>query len=97
MIKKNLLGTLAAGGIRSANAHFANMLLGFYLATGQDAANIIEGSQGIVHAEVRNDDLYFSGSNAFRRTIFTCSMPISLSLSSNLYTKWIWSYPKQII
>ena len=36
------------------------MLLGFYLATGQDAANIVEGSQGIVHAEVRKDDLYFS-------------------------------------
>ena len=32
----------------------------FYLATGQDAANIIEGSQGVVHAEVRGDDLYFS-------------------------------------
>ncbi|MBS0349809.1 MAG: hydroxymethylglutaryl-CoA reductase [Proteobacteria bacterium] len=59
-IKKNLLGTLIAGGIRTANAHFANMLLGFYIATGQDAANIIEGSQGIVHAEVRNDQLYFS-------------------------------------
>jgi hydroxymethylglutaryl-CoA reductase (NADPH) len=59
-IKKNLLGTLMAGGLRSANAHFANMLLGFYLATGQDAANIIEGSQGMVHAEVREGDLYFS-------------------------------------
>ncbi len=59
-IKKNLIGTIIAGGIRSANAHFANMLLAFYLATGQDAANIIEGSQGIVHAEVIEDDLYFS-------------------------------------
>jgi len=59
-IKKNLLGNIAAGGLRTANAHFANMLLGFYLATGQDAANIIEGSQGIVHAEVRGDALYFS-------------------------------------
>jgi hydroxymethylglutaryl-CoA reductase (NADPH) len=49
-----------AGGLRSANAHYANMLLAFYLATGQDAANIIEGSQGIVHAEVREGDLYFS-------------------------------------
>jgi hydroxymethylglutaryl-CoA reductase (NADPH) len=59
-IKKNLLGNIVAGGLRTANAHFANMLLGFYLATGQDAANIIEGSQGIVHAEVRHDQLYFS-------------------------------------
>ncbi|HMP95661.1 MAG TPA: hydroxymethylglutaryl-CoA reductase [Kiritimatiellia bacterium] len=59
-VKKNLIGTLLAGGLRSANAHFANMLLGFYLATGQDAANIVEGSQGIVHAESRADGLYFS-------------------------------------
>ncbi|MFG2503203.1 hydroxymethylglutaryl-CoA reductase [Streptomyces sp. NPDC048441] len=59
-VRKNLLGTLLAGGIRSANAHFANMLLGFYLATGQDAANIIEGSQGVTMAEDRDGDLYFS-------------------------------------
>jgi hydroxymethylglutaryl-CoA reductase (NADPH) len=59
-IRKNLLGTLLAGGIRSANAHFANMLLGFYLATGQDAANIVEGSQGVTMAEDRHGDLYFS-------------------------------------
>ncbi|PID42798.1 MAG: hydroxymethylglutaryl-CoA reductase [Gammaproteobacteria bacterium] len=59
-IKKNLIGTMIAGGLRSANAHYANMLLAFYLATGQDAANIVEGSQGVVHAEVRGDDLYFS-------------------------------------
>lgn len=59
-IKKNLLGSIAAGSLRSANAHFANMLLAFYLATGQDAANIVEGSQGIVHCEVKGDALYFS-------------------------------------
>lgn len=59
-IKKNLIGTMLAGGLRSANAHFANMLLAIYLATGQDAANIVEGSQGFVHCEVKNDALYFS-------------------------------------
>jgi hydroxymethylglutaryl-CoA reductase (NADPH) len=59
-IKKNLIGTMLAGGARSANAHFANMLLGFYLATGQDAANIVEGSQGLTMAEVRGEDLYFA-------------------------------------
>ncbi|MFP8965963.1 hydroxymethylglutaryl-CoA reductase [Pokkaliibacter sp. CJK22405] len=59
-IKKNLLGTLMAGGIRSANAHYANMLLAFYMSTGQDAANIVEGSQGVTHAEVREGNLYFS-------------------------------------
>ncbi len=59
-IKKNLVGSVLAGGVRTANAHFANMLLAVYLATGQDAANIIEGSQGIVFAEVKQGDLYFS-------------------------------------
>ena len=59
-LRKNHIGGALAGSIRSANAHFANILLAFYLATGQDAANIIEGSQGIVHAETRDGDLYFS-------------------------------------
>lgn len=59
-IRKNLIGTMLAGGVRSANAHFANMLLGFYLATGQDAANIVEGSQGLTLAEERGGDLCFS-------------------------------------
>ena len=58
--KKNLLGSIIAGSTCSANAHFANMLLAFYLATGQDAANIIEASQGIVHTDLRGRDLYFS-------------------------------------
>jgi len=57
--KKNLLGSIINGGVASANAHFANMLLALYLATGQDAANIVEGSQGITYAEVQNNDLYF--------------------------------------
>jgi hydroxymethylglutaryl-CoA reductase (NADPH) len=36
------------------------MLLAFYLATGQDAANIVEGSQGMTYAEVTSEGLYFS-------------------------------------
>lgn len=59
-IKKNLIGSIIAGSVRTANAHFANMLLALYLATGQDAANIVEGSQGITHAELRGKDMYFS-------------------------------------
>lgn len=51
-IKKNLIGSTLAGSLRSANAHFANMLLAFFLATGQDGANIVEGSQGMTHALV---------------------------------------------
>ncbi|UOQ56782.1 hydroxymethylglutaryl-CoA reductase [Leucobacter allii] len=60
VVRKNLVGSTIAGALRSANAHYANMLLAFYLATGQDAANIVEGSQGITYAEHREDGLYFS-------------------------------------
>ncbi|MBF6169869.1 hydroxymethylglutaryl-CoA reductase [Nocardia blacklockiae] len=59
-VRKNLIGTNLAGGVRTANAHYANMLLAVYLATGQDAANIVEGSQGITYADDRDGDLYFS-------------------------------------
>ncbi|WP_028487086.1 hydroxymethylglutaryl-CoA reductase [Thiomicrorhabdus chilensis] len=60
-IKKDLIGSIVSGGLRTANAHVANMLLGFYLATGQDAANIVEGSQAINHVEVNAEgELYFS-------------------------------------
>ncbi|MCL6423824.1 hydroxymethylglutaryl-CoA reductase [Brachybacterium sp. JHP9] len=60
VLRKNYVGSTIAGAIRSANAHYANMLLAFYLATGQDAANIVEGSQGFTYAEDREDGLYFS-------------------------------------
>ncbi|KAB1657953.1 hydroxymethylglutaryl-CoA reductase [Pseudoclavibacter chungangensis] len=60
VVRKNLVGSTIAGALRSANAHYANMLLAFYLATGQDAANIVEGSQGITYAETRPEGLYFS-------------------------------------
>lgn len=60
VVRKNLVGSSIAGALRSANAHYANMLLAFYLATGQDAANIVEGSQGFTYAEERAEGLYFS-------------------------------------
>lgn len=50
--KKNMVGSTLAGSLRSANAHYANILLALYIATGQDAANIIEGSQGITYAQI---------------------------------------------
>src|SRR5699024_1106314 len=60
VVEKHYVGSDVAGALRSANAHFANMLLAFYLATGQDAANIVEGSQGFVWAERREEGLYFA-------------------------------------
>lgn len=80
-VKKNLIGTMLAGGVRSANAHFANMLLAVYLATGQDAANIVEGSQGFVHAEARSGDIPVAESNEEGRQecrpslYFSCTLP----------------------
>ncbi|GEM_PF-70209 len=59
-LRKNLMGSLLAGSLRSANAHVANILLAFYLATGQDAANIVEGSQAQLLCEDRDGDLYVS-------------------------------------
>jgi hydroxymethylglutaryl-CoA reductase (NADPH) len=59
-LRKNLVGTLIAGGVRTANAHVANVLLAFYLATGQDAANIVEGSQAITLVEPVEGGVYFS-------------------------------------
>ncbi|MDR2781043.1 MAG: hypothetical protein LBB21_01105 [Holosporaceae bacterium] len=58
--KKNLIGSILSGGVRSANSHYSNVVLAAYLATGQDAANIIEASQGITFADMPEDDLYFS-------------------------------------
>jgi hydroxymethylglutaryl-CoA reductase (NADPH) len=58
--KKNLIGSILSGGVRSANAHYSNLVLAIYLATGQDAANIVEASQGITFADLSADDLYFS-------------------------------------
>lgn len=58
---KNLMGSILAGSLRTANAHYANILLATYLATGQDAANIVEGSQGITSVEVTEEgDCYFA-------------------------------------
>lgn len=58
--RKIYLGTgqAAAYGL---NAHIANILAAMFIATGQDAAQVVEGSMGIVSAEILDDgDLYFS-------------------------------------
>jgi hydroxymethylglutaryl-CoA reductase (NADPH) len=59
-VKKNLIGSVLSGGVRTANAHYANIVLAVYLATGQDGANVVEASQGITLAEISDDGLYFS-------------------------------------
>ncbi len=58
--RKIYLGTgqAAAYGL---NSHVANILAAMFIATGQDPAQVVEGSMGIVSAEVLEDgNLYFS-------------------------------------
>ncbi|WP_297438756.1 hydroxymethylglutaryl-CoA reductase (NADPH) [Thermococcus sp.] len=58
--RKNLVGSAQAGSY-GFNAHFANIVGAIFLATGQDEAQITEGSHGITLAEVTPEgDLYIS-------------------------------------
>lgn len=56
----SVLSGLQAGTI-GHNAHFANGLAAIYIATGQDVAQIVNASQGIVSVEITDEgDLYTS-------------------------------------
>jgi hydroxymethylglutaryl-CoA reductase (NADPH) len=58
--RKNLLGSIAAGS-RGFNAHFANVLAAFFIATGQDLAHVVDGSMGVTFIEPRPErSVYFS-------------------------------------
>ena len=46
-ISKNLIGSAMAGSIGGFNAHAANILTAIYIATGQDPAQNVEGSNCI--------------------------------------------------
>lgn len=51
------LGSHLSGQL-GAQAHFANGLAAFYIATGQDAACVAESAIGITRMEARGDDLF---------------------------------------
>ena len=53
--RKNLMGSIAAGSI-GYNAHFANVLAAFFLATGQDPAHVAEASMGVTTIEAHGQD-----------------------------------------
>jgi hydroxymethylglutaryl-CoA reductase (NADPH) len=58
--RKNLLGSIAAGAM-GYNAHYANVLSAFFLATGQDPAHVVGGSTGVTCIELReNGGVYMS-------------------------------------
>lgn len=56
---KNFIGSAIAGSM-AFNAQYANMVAALFLATGQDAAHVVEGSLGITTAENVEGNLYFS-------------------------------------
>ena len=53
--RKNLLGSIAAGSL-GYNAHFANILASFFLATGQDPAQVGEAAVGLTTIEQRGPE-----------------------------------------
>ncbi|WP_380678072.1 hydroxymethylglutaryl-CoA reductase (NADPH) [Salinigranum sp. GCM10025319] len=55
--RKNLVGSAKAGSL-GFNAHVANVVAAMFLATGQDAAQVVEGSNAITTIEVREEGLY---------------------------------------
>ena len=57
--RKNLVGSAKAGAL-GFNAHAANTIAAAFLATGQDAAQVVEGSNAITTADARNEGLYAS-------------------------------------
>ncbi|MCG1004018.1 MULTISPECIES: hydroxymethylglutaryl-CoA reductase (NADPH) [Halobacterium] len=57
--RKNLVGSAKAGSL-GFNAHAANTVAAVFLATGQDAAQVVEGSNAITTVEDRGEELYAS-------------------------------------
>ncbi|WP_256296642.1 hydroxymethylglutaryl-CoA reductase (NADPH) [Haloarchaeobius salinus] len=61
--RKNLVGSAKAGSL-GFNAQAANIVAAAFIATGQDPAQVVEGSNAITTAEEREDGLYLSVSLA---------------------------------
>ena len=57
--RNNLVGSAKAGAL-GFNAHAANVVAAAFLATGQDAAQVVEGSNAITTVDAREDGLYAS-------------------------------------
>jgi hydroxymethylglutaryl-CoA reductase (NADPH) len=59
-LSKCMLGSAMSGSL-GFNAHYANVVAAFFAATGQDLAQVVEGSLGITTAKILSDgSLYFS-------------------------------------
>ena len=58
-VTKCYLGSIMSGSL-GFNAHFTNMIAAIFLATGQDAAHVVEGSLGITATDMSGGSLYIS-------------------------------------
>ena len=59
-LAKCIIGSAISGSL-GFNAHFANIVVAFFAATGQDLAHVVEGSMGVTTSKVlKNGDLYVS-------------------------------------
>ena len=57
--RKNLIGSAKAGSL-GFNAQVANVVASMFLATGQDEAQVVEGSNAITTVDTRDDGVYVS-------------------------------------
>lgn len=58
-IRKNLIGSAMSGSL-GFNAHAANMVAALFIATGQDPAQVVEGSLTMTTCESVDDGLYIA-------------------------------------
>lgn len=57
--RKNLLGSASSGSL-GYNAHFANIIAAMFIATGQDAAHVVDGSLGFTTVEKTDSGVNFT-------------------------------------
>jgi hydroxymethylglutaryl-CoA reductase (NADPH) len=63
LLAHNAVATIGSflAGVNNNGLHAANGITALFIATGQDVANVAEGSAGVIHAEPTDDgDLYLS-------------------------------------
>lgn len=58
-VNKCLLGSILSGSL-GFNAHYANIVAAIFIACGQDAAHVTEGSLGITTTDIIDGNLYIS-------------------------------------
>jgi hydroxymethylglutaryl-CoA reductase (NADPH) len=57
--RKNIMGSIKAGAL-GFNAHAANIVAAIFIATGQDAAHVVEGANAITSFQMRGEEVYAS-------------------------------------